>query len=235
MSSGIVHAVRYHRHLFERIKPFIGSRVWEIGSGFGQYTRMLLEAERQVLASDIDRDLLGRLAAELAGAHQRMSCRYIDLGSRDAIAQCLQWQPDSIVCLNVLEHIRDDVQALRWIREESKGSLRAVFLVPAHKQLFGFMDEQAGHFRRYTRDDLSAAFTNAGWRTIDSFYLNPVGGVGWFVRNRIMPPASEDLDDPKVNRDIEIFDRYFLSISKLVERFTQRFFGQSVVVVADRS
>lgn len=234
MSSGILSAVRYHRYIYRSLAAHLGLRVWEIGSGYGQYTDMLLAEKRAVLASDIDRALLDKLRSRIAAKGTEIDYRYVDLCAPETIAECLAWKPDSILCLNVLEHIADDHGCLRSICEGAPSGVRAVFLTPAHQALFGFMDSEAGHFRRYTRSSLRMAFEGAGWRVQKDFYLNPVGGAGWFVRNRLLPPASKNLNDPAVNRDIELFDRYFLPISRALEPLTGSFFGQSVVVIAEK-
>lgn len=233
MSSGITAATRYHSYLYSSLRRYLGPRVWEIGSGYGQYTAMLLDDDRAVLASDIERKFIAEIQKRFPGRDpSSLSGAYIDLNSEETVAQCLSWRPDSVLCLNVLEHIGEDCRALSWIRSHAQAPLTAVFLTPAHQLLFGFMDEEAGHFRRYTRRTLSRAFKDAGWDVQKSFYLNPVGAVGWFVRNKVFPPASRSLDDPKVNNDIEIFDRYLLPVTKAVEPATRAIFGQSVVVVA---
>jgi hypothetical protein len=231
MSSGILSAHRYHRHIYDTVSPYLTARVWEIGSGYGQYSEMLLAEGRELLASDIDGDLLEKIKTSNC-ENPRFSGRRIDLYDRETIAGCAAWAPTSIVCLNVLEHIERDSECLRWIRECCPAGVTAVFLTPAFQALYGFMDKEAGHFRRYTRRTLSAAFTDAGWTIRRSFYVNPIGGLGWYVRNRLSPPASGDLNDPAVNRDIEVFDKYFLPVSRALEPLTSRVFGQSVVVVA---
>lgn len=233
MSSGLPYAQNYHRYLFETLKPYCGKRVWEIGSGYGQYTRMFLEEEYSVLASDIDRDGLSELES-LKNEFDSVDARYVDLNDSSTIYDCASWKPDTIFCLNVLEHIDKHMAALSAIHQAVPDASRAVFLTPAFQMLFGFMDSDAGHFRRFTRKTLSSSFESAGWKVEKSFYLNPIGGVGWFVRNRILPSKGLHLDSDEVNRDLAFFDKYCVKPTEFLEVVTQKVFGQSVVVVATK-
>lgn len=232
MSGALPEAVNYHRYLYERLRPDLGTKVWEIGAGHGQYTAMLLDDARRVLATDIDEEMVARLGARRQAAGGSLDVERVDLLDETTIAACAAWKPDSILCLNVLEHIDEDTRALEWIRRHVSAPCTAVFLTPAHPSLYGFMDSEAGHFRRYTRATLAAAFERAGWSVRRSFYLNPIGGLGWYVRSHLLPPPSRDLDDPRVNDDIRFFDRYLVGPTRALDAVFGRMFGQSVVVVA---
>jgi len=225
MSGALPQALRYHRYLYSRVSPFLGRRVWEIGAGHGQYTSMLLDDARAVLATDIDGDLVSRLAGPRA-----LSIARVDLTDESTIAACAAWRPDSVLCLNVLEHIDQDRRALAWMREHIGHTCRAVFLTPAFSALFGFMDREAGHVRRYTRTSLRSVFDDAGWTVESDFYLNAIGGAGWFVRNRVLPPREQILDS--ANDDIRFFDRWLVPVTSALDPVFRAWFGQSVVVVA---
>lgn len=233
MSSGIASAGNYHKYLLRHLEPFLGERVLEIGCGYGQYTELLLRAGKTVLATDIDASLVHTLATCLLPEWEgKLETNRIDLYSHSTIQECLGWQPDTILCMNVLEHIEDDKKALTTLLKETKRKTTTAFLCPAHQSLFGFMDSEAGHFRRYSRRQFRQVFTAAGWNVMNSMYINPIGALGWWVRNKILPPTSRSLDDPAINSDIALFDKYFLPISQIMDPFTKSFFGQSVIVIA---
>jgi SAM-dependent methyltransferase len=233
MSSGIAMASNYHRYLFRHLEPFLGNRVLEIGCGYGQYTELLLKTGRMVLATDIDISLTQMLEKRLLPDWEgKLATNQIDLYSPPSISRCLEWQPNSIICMNVLEHIEKDKEALAELSNGSRGELTVAFLCPAHQFLFGFMDSEAGHFRRYSRNSFKKLFTSAGWQVRKCFYINPIGAIGWWVRNKLLPPSGRSLDDPAINSDIAFFDKYVLPFSQRVEPLTSRLFGQSVIVIA---
>jgi SAM-dependent methyltransferase len=236
MSSGIRQAGNYHRYLLEHTEGFMGQKIMEIGCGYGQYTEFLLKRGKFVLATDIDNDLLACLQKNLGSQHPHsLKTQFIDLNQNLSIIECLSWQPDTLLCLNVLEHIEHDKEVIKYLYTNSRANTVAIFLCPAHQALFGFMDQQAGHFRRYNRQTFQKLFTSAGWSIAKCFYINPIGAIGWFVRNKLIPPSSRSLDDPKINSDIAIFDKYLLPISRTLDPFFKYTLGQSVVVIAKKT
>ncbi|MBA2371140.1 MAG: class I SAM-dependent methyltransferase, partial [Chloroflexi bacterium] len=92
---------------------------------------------------------------------------------------------DSILCLNVLEHIEDDEDALQRFRRQLRPDGRLLLLVPAHRFLFGGYDRAAGHLRRYDRATLRALLHRAGFEIEELRHVNPVGGLGWLARVRL--------------------------------------------------
>jgi SAM-dependent methyltransferase len=234
MSSALPEAENYHRYVYRKLRPYLGRRVWEIGAGHGQYTTMLLANDREVLATDVDAEMLRGLESRQRSSNARVSVARVDLLDESTVTACASWRPDSVLCLNVLEHIPEDRQCVRWLFVHLGRGCRAVFLVPAHPALYGFMDSQAGHVQRYTRTTLANTFERSGWTVQRSFYMNPVGGVGWFVRNRLFVPSAADLNSPRVNDDIRFFDRYLVGVTQALDPLFARVFGQSVVVIAEK-
>jgi SAM-dependent methyltransferase len=92
---------------------------------------------------------------------------------------------DTVVALNVIEHIAEDVEALRSIASMLRPGGHVVILVPAMPALFGSLDEELGHHRRYTRRSLSERIAAAGFQVKCSFYFNILGMLGWWVNARL--------------------------------------------------
>jgi SAM-dependent methyltransferase len=95
------------------------------------------------------------------------------------------YQLDTVVALNVLEHIADDVSALRCIASMLMPGGRAVILVPAISGLYGSLDRELGHHRRYTRKSLTRHLNAAGFHVERAFYFNLAGMLGWWVNARL--------------------------------------------------
>lgn len=195
---------------------------------------MLLNLGFNVLASDIDQEMLRKLERFKQKYSNDFSTKYVDLYKLETVKDCAAWRPDTILSLNVLEHIEEDRKCLKWIYENVEPKTKIVFLVPALQALYGFMDKDAGHFRRYNRTLLKDTFTTAGWKVNKTFYMNPIGGFGWFVRNKILIPKNPNIDSPEVNNDMLFFDKYLVEPSKFLEKLTHPFFGQSVVFVGEK-
>ena len=173
-----------NRLIYKTLRPWLGRRILEVGCGHGNLTEHLL-AGGDVVATDLDDVALTRIRTAMSGYDNLEIHRWDML---DPLPHLRAGAPiDSIVCLNVLEHIEDEHGALinaRRILEPSKG--RLLLLVPAHPALYGPIDEKLGHYRRYTKKTLSAALTRAGFKIEHTQWLNMFGMSGWFLNARIL-------------------------------------------------
>ena len=142
-------APNFNRWMADTINPFVGKRVLEIGAGMGNLTRLLLAGRKRYVATDIDREHLERLRTRLS---HRPNLETAELDAADPRGQeAFRGQMDTVVCLNVLEHIEDDLAALENIRTMLQDGGRAIILVPADQTIFNSLDVELGHFRRYPK------------------------------------------------------------------------------------
>ncbi len=130
---------------------------------------------------------------------------------------------DTVVAFNVLEHIKEDVPALRSIAHMLMPGGRVVVLVPALPALYGSLDVELGHVRRYTRRTLTAAIEKAGFSVERVFYFNVVGSLGWWLSARVRRQPRIPLIQ------LRIFDA-FVPLLRL-EHFLPLPFGQSLICV----
>lgn len=229
MSPAMAEMQAYPRYLFDRVASHLGNRVWEIGVGFGTYTAWLSAAGKSVLATDIDRECL-RQAAERFFGNDRVHTAYVDLTDESTVRAQADFQADSILCFNVLEHIPNDVAALVWLRESVAPGTVLGLIVPAHPSLFGRMDSEAGHFRRYTRKSLREALDRAGWHCDELRYINLVGAAGWWFHNRVRQSAG--LEDASVNQQMRSADRWLPRFARWTDPWCGRLAGLSVLAIA---
>lgn len=218
----MAHATNYRDWMYRRVGPFIGRRVLEVGAGIGNFTQLLLDREL-VVPTDISRVCLSRLE-ERIGGRLRAQPKLLDLGdpSDDDWAA---YGFDTIVCMNVLEHVADDVRALRFMHSTLAAGGRAVVLVPAFMFLYGMVDRAIGHHRRYTRKDLLPRLREAGFEVEQAFYMNVIGMAGWFWNNRIRRITEEDPSQ------IGLFDNYIAPWAERVERALPPPFGLSLIAI----
>jgi SAM-dependent methyltransferase len=216
-------ADNYAGWIFELIEPYLGDEVLEVGAGHGTFTEMLARRAKRVVASDISERCVGRLRDRFSDEE---SVEILH-GSIDSAAAYGPF--DSVILINVLEHIEDDDGALR----ELVGSLlkpagRTVLWVPAFPFLFSDFDRRIGHYRRYSVPGLRKQLADAGYEVQDIRYVNTVGAVAWLVLARFLRRT------PTTGTPVKIFDKYFVPVLKLTERRWRPPFGQSVLAVAAR-
>jgi glycosyltransferase involved in cell wall biosynthesis len=173
----------YNRLMFGLFAPLLGRRVLEIGAGAGNLSRFLLDKDAVIL-SDYETEYLHLLRRRF-GTYENVEIRRIDLNTftaEDLAGNTI----DSVVCLNVLEHIEDDKRVLAELYRAIEPGGVVIVLVPAHPELYCDLDRNLGHFRRYTRELLEARFREAGFAIEKSRYFNWVGAVGWYLFGRLL-------------------------------------------------
>ncbi len=174
--------MRYNAWMFDRIRAWIGSQVLEIGSGIGNLSAFLVDRERLVL-TDTREEYLARLRTRFAN-HSNISVAHLYLPHDDRAVGGQRF--DTIICLNVLEHVEDDITSLAAVRKLLEPKGRLVLLVPALPALYGSIDRALGHHRRYTRAELIAKLERTGFRLAHIEYFNLAGIPGWWWAGRVL-------------------------------------------------
>lgn len=222
-SLSILSTVYHYNHwVYDAIRLHVGRRIAEVGAGVGNITQFLLNADQIVCIEPHPPycDYLRRRFSQ----HRNVSI--VPCGIEQVPGpEVLPGQFDSVVCLNVLEHIDDDVSALRHMRDLLVPGGCVIIFVPAMQWLYGAMDKAMGHVRRYTRSTLGRAMRDAGLEPIHSRYMNLAGVLGWWWNGRVL--KHEQIPESATR----LFDRMvpFLSAA---ERLIPPLVGQSVLMVA---
>ncbi len=173
----------FNRWMGDFVRPYVGARVLEVGAGIGNLTRTLVPRDRYTV-SDVNPHYLDFLR-NYAETKPYMDVRRIDLAAGSDF-QLLKGHYDTVICLNVLEHMDDERGALQNIHGALAPNGRAIILVPQNPHLFGSLDQILGHKRRYTRESLRAVVEREGF-AIDGMYdFNRVTTPAWWVNGRVL-------------------------------------------------
>ena len=175
---------RFNRWMADSIRPYVGARVLEIGAGIGNLSRQLAPRRKCYTATDIDGEHLARLRQRLQN-RPNVSARKCDLAEPEDFAP-IAGQADTVICLNVLEHIADDAVGLRNISSALAPGGRAIVLVPQDQSIYGTLDEVLGHYRRYSQDELHSKLEAAGFTVERIFEFNRVTRPGWYWNGRVL-------------------------------------------------
>jgi len=175
-------APRFTRWMADVIRPYIGNGVLEVGAGTGNMSVHLMP--RSVYwATDVNPHYLDYLVT-MRATRPYMKVAYTNAVDPETFPSGQSF--DTVVCLNVVEHIPDDVGALRNIWNALEDNGRAVILVPCGPGLYGSLDEVLGHCRRYTREQLVEVAQQAGFRVEQVLKFNRPGVVAWWLNGRIL-------------------------------------------------
>lgn len=180
----LAHTPRFNRWMAQTVLPYVGSRVLEIGSGIGNLTQHLSKGRKQYFATDLDEEHMARLRTRFQ-YRPNLSISRCDL-ENPADFEGFRSGVDTVVCLNVLEHVANDATGLRNIYDALQPGGRAIVLVPEGQSIYGTLDEVLGHFRRYSEDELRTKMEAAGFGVERVLRFNRITRPGWFVNGRIL-------------------------------------------------
>jgi SAM-dependent methyltransferase len=217
-------ALHWKRYWSGLLRPFLHGDVLEVGAGLGVNTRFLRQAgPSRWVCLEPDGQLLQQLRDSLAAAPLPGPCELrqgcvADLGA-DA-------QFDTILYVDVLEHIADDSVELAGAATHLREKGRLVVLAPAHNWLFSPFDASIGHYRRYNRSLLTdAARPVASLRLERLFYLDSCGLLASLC-NRLL--LRRDLPTLK---QILFWDRALVPVSRVLDPLLLRRLGKSILAV----
>ena len=211
----------YNKWTFDKLKPYLTGKILEIGCGIGNFTETLM-LYGQVWAIDINKNYI-KQTKNLVGDKVVVGIGNIENGEYFFKHEKF----DSIVCINVLEHIENDLQAIKNMNEILKKGGNLILLIPAHPFLFGEIDRSIGHFKRYTKIDILNKLEKNGFKIIKFRQLNFLGAIGWFISGKILKNKTVDKSKIKI---FNIFAPIFLKIEDLIEPFI----GTSFLIIAKK-
>jgi SAM-dependent methyltransferase len=229
MSPSMKDARNYYAWIADQFRPWLGERVLDIGGGHGAHLEHVVRRGRFVTSLDLSADCVADMATRFAGSE--FQALLGDITRPEQVRQLAEQRFDTVLCVNVLEHIESDALAVRGmaaILAPTGGKL--FLLVPAHPALYGTPDSLAGHHRRYARSSLVALVHAAGLKVLRAYYINGLGAIPYFLNARVLKPRTLG---GAVDAQLRVFDRYVVPILRRVERVVPMPFGQSLIVVAE--
>jgi SAM-dependent methyltransferase len=219
----LAEAPQYNRWQFDVVAPFLGKRILEVGAGIGNMSEQFLEGRPELLvATDTDAYYRSRLEERFAGSSV-VTVESLSMPDPSAGPRFAKYRLDTVIATNVVEHIEDDLGTVRTMRSLLAPGGRAVILVPALQSIYGEMDRELGHYRRYGRARLRLLMERAGLRIERIDWFNRAGVFGWWFNGRVRRVGRIPLDQ------LRTFDRLVPMLR--LERFLPLPFGQSLIAV----
>lgn len=177
-------ADRFNDEVWSRVQVFIGSEILEVGMGIGIFTEKLL-TRGKVFGVEIVPEFLEEARRRL-GARPGLEYLVADIGSPEPPDSLRGRAFDTIVCMNVLEHIENDRGTLSRFLGLLKPGGKLILVVPAHRWLFNPLDSHDGHFRRYEAAELNEKLKTAGFSVVHESTFNLFGIAGWFLNGTLL-------------------------------------------------
>jgi 2-polyprenyl-3-methyl-5-hydroxy-6-metoxy-1,4-benzoquinol methylase len=213
----------YLRWQLEQFEPFLGKRILEVGCGVGAIVAQL-GSKDLVMAVDLEPELVEFTRKRFAGSGYEFAALDISALSPSDRSSLKAKVFDTVICINVLEHIKDDGAAVATMADLLVPGGTLALLTPAHPSLFGVYDVTDGHFRRYTKRRLRAIFEAAGLRVERLYHFNSAGAAGWWLRYKVMRRDHQTQGDYTLMQTL-------VPVLRAVESRVKPPFGMSLIAV----
>jgi SAM-dependent methyltransferase len=219
--DALTEARNYYRAIVGHFADHLGPRVVEAGAGIGTVAEYLLDGTNLaelVLVEPAENNFPLLQARFATNPRVRVVHGYLqDLPAASA---------DSVVAVNVLEHIEDDADFLRAAHRVLVPGGTLLLYVPALGPLYGTLDAAFDHRRRYTKRSLAPRLERAGFSTVRLCYANLPGVLTWFLAGKVLRRTT------LTPRDVRLYDRWAVPVVTRIERRWEPPLGQSLIAIA---
>jgi len=213
-------ARNYRQYEFDTVAPHVGRSLLEVGSGLGHFAEQFVDRVDRLVVTDADPYCAQQLRERWPSDPKVQVVEFVLPAVPDV-------EPvDTVVAMNVLEHIEEDVEALRGLAKAVVPGGRIILWCPGYMQLYGDFDRKVGHITRYTPKTMRATVEHAGLRVEVLKPINFLGGIAWWMAVRV---GKAGYPNPKL---VKVYDRTVVPITRFIERFVKVPFGQTVFCVA---
>lgn len=203
-------ARRFNRWMADTLTPFVKGTVLEAGAGIGNLTEFLFRPGNCYVAAELDPEHLEQLTTRMH-SQPGLTIAKCDLLDSDDL-EPYRNQMDTVVCLNVLEHIGDDVRVLQNLRSCLRCGGHAIILVPQGPQAYGSLDQVLRHQRRYSKSELESKLRSAGFHVERVIEFNRITYPAWIFNSCILKRKTLS------GTQLRIFD-LFVPVWRRIDRF----------------
>lgn len=224
-------ASNYHRWILQIFAPYLGRHLVEVGAGLGSFSELIVSHHACETLSLVEPS--GEMYQQLEVRARRMPrmprVQVYHAGFPEAAPLITaRDSPDSIIYVNVLEHIEDDKAELEAVYRVLSDHGRVFLFVPALAWLYGAFDERVGHLRRYGKDELEEKLRCAGFQIIVSAYFDLVGVAPWWIKYRLLKSATLE------PAGVKFYDRFIVPAARRFESVIKPPIGKNVIIVAEK-
>jgi 2-polyprenyl-3-methyl-5-hydroxy-6-metoxy-1,4-benzoquinol methylase len=213
-------AENYADWILDLIEPHLGHHVLEVGAGQGDLTERLRRRGHRVTVTEADQRSAAALEERFA-SDPDVEVHHADLVPPDTTEIF-----DSIVAVNVVEHLPRDDDAIARLAHCVRPGGRLVLVVPAFDSLSSDIDARVGHRRRYRTSELALKLDRSGLRVVEAQYFNVLGALAWwlFARQLGWIPAWSG----------RLLDEVAIPMTRRFESQRSTRFGQALLCVGKR-
>lgn len=217
---------RYQEWIVDQFRPYLSGRIMEVGAGVGTMAKKWLAYAEELHLVEPTNNLFPIL-------QKNFDSNPKVLLHHGVLEETLSENPrlgnpvfDAVIMVNVLEHIEDDSRVLRVVSRMLRPNGHLLIFVPAMPILYGSLDREFGHYRRYTKSSLASVCRNAGYEMVRIRYFDVFGTLPWWFVNRVL--RSKTLNSGMA----KLYDRLVVPLARRLEEAIPPLFGKNLVLIA---
>ncbi len=220
-------ANKFNKWMYETISPFCTGNILEIGCGMGNISQYFIKDNSAIVLSDIRANYLNYCHETFKLDNTKVL--NIDIADVDFNKNYshLLGRFDSVFCLNVLEHIKDDRSALANMINLLKTNGKLAVIVPAHQMLYNGIDATLQHYKRYNKKTFKELILK-GENITALFYFNAIGILSWFIGGKLFK------NNTIPEGEMKLYD-FFVPFWKVIDMLTFSKIGLSLICVIKKT
>jgi SAM-dependent methyltransferase len=218
-------ADNYHRWIASELSPYLGAHVAEVGAGIGNFSEFLLDAGAQRLST----------FEPSSNMYPMLEEKFLQVSNVDTYNTFFEDESenftasfDAVAYVNVLEHIENDRLALEHAHRTLKPNGHLLIFVPALKFLYSELDRKVGHFRRYSKQELTDVVSAAGFSIESNRYFDVMGILPWYIAFVLLKQTTS-------GANVTLYDRLVVPIMRRVESLVTPPIGKNLLLVARKT
>lgn len=222
-------AVNYHEWILDEFRPFLGKKIVEVGAGTGSFSELILRENPETLTLVEPSEMFKALEQNLVQLETETRLYFHQAIFADVRKEIeAQDKPDSIIYVNVLEHVEDDLAELKMIFETLEKNGRCFIFVPALMALYGEFDRKIGHYRRYSKTEIEDKCRSAGFKILKSKYFDFAGIFPWWIKYKLL--RSDSLGSGAVS----LYDKLVVPLTANLESHLNVPVGKNILIIAEK-
>ena len=206
----------WRKYIFFLIKKYMKGNILEVGAGIGSFTKLYENKYNNILLSESDPDFCDLLKKKFNNNDKiQITNKFI---------KDIDKKFKTIIYLNVLEHIEDDIDEVQKAFEKLEKNGQLIILVPAHQKIYSKFDKAVGHFRRYEIEFFREKLSKFNFVKLSQ--LDCCGYLLYYINNLIF---KNDVYPSKLK--IFIWDKIFTPITVILDFLSFYKFGKNILCV----
>lgn len=221
----------YSTWMYHSYAKYIGNRVFDVGAGLGRMVSYYIDSCDRAVATDIFDEQVAYMNSIYRNYSQFIAVK-LDIMNDDLSEYIGQF--DTVLCVNVLEHLENDKKAVERMKTLLTGGGKLILFVPALQRLFCRFDKNVSHYRRYNRGELSALGNACNMKVIDNRYFNIAGIFPYWLKGRKRTVSENDSFSTGLNKKSSFLYNVASKIMEPIEKLFPPPIGLSEVIVLQK-